>query len=122
MTKESCKQLFDNLYHNKIILRKDTICFCEFLNCNFSNNTLTIQLKVIETVVKLKPRNKNWFEEAKTKEYIEIQYQNNETTKIENQSIGGIYSCRIWANYDIVKKVYDLKKQGLEEEIYNILW
>ena len=46
----------------------------------------------------------------------------NETIKIENQSIGGIYSCRIWANYDIVKKVYDLKKQGLEEEIYNILW
>ncbi len=122
MTEGICTQLFDNLFDNKIILRHGAYCFCEFLKYDFNNDTLTIQLKVIEPVVKLKPRNKNWFEEAKNKEYIEIQYRNNETTKIENQSIGGIYSSRIWTNYNIVKKVYELKEQGLEQEIYEILW
>lgn len=124
MTKEICSQLFENLYDNKVILRKGTICFCEFLQFDFNDNILTVQLRVLEPVVKLKMRHKAWFEQIKEKEYIEIQYNflNNKAIKIEQQSIGGPYSSRIWANHDIVKKIFELKEQNLEEEIYEILW
>lgn len=126
MTKEICQELFENLYKNKIIFfpSPGPYCFCEFLKSEFNNNTLTVRFKIIESAVKLKPRYKIWFEKARSKDFIKIQYHFliNKTIEIEKQSIGGIYSPRIWTNYDIVKKAYELKEQNLENEIYNILW
>lgn len=127
MTKEICQQLFDNLYDNKIILLPGLgpFCFCEFLKCDFKDNKLSIHLKVLEPVVKLKQRYKIWFEKELNEDVTEIQFNfllnNIVFLKIEQQYIMSIYGSSIWANYDIVKKVYELKAQNLDEEIYRIL-
>ncbi|HLV51316.1 MAG TPA: hypothetical protein VKY44_05110 [Flavobacterium sp.] len=119
MEQNFCNQIFGNLYNNKIIIRKGTLLFCEFLKCDFNNNILTVQLKVLEPAVKLKIRYKNLYEELKDKEYVELQYNfdGNESHDIEKQQLK-----RLWANYDFVKKIYELKEQGLEEEIYDAFW
>lgn len=127
MTNEICSQLFENLYDNKIIILPGLgpFCFCEFLKYDFNDNKLTIHLKVLNPVVKLKQRYKIWFEKAINKDFIEIQYnfihQENIILKIEDQHIVSIYGSSIWANHDLVKKVYELKALNLIEEIYQIL-
>lgn len=127
MTNEICAQLFENLYDKKIILLPGigTFYFCEFLKYDFKDNKLTIQLKVLEPVFKLKPRYKIWFEKAINKDFIEIQYnfihEKIIFLKIEQQHINSVYGSSIWANHDLVKKVYELKAQNLNEEIYEIL-
>lgn len=118
-----CNQVFGNLYNNKVIIRHGTIFFCEFLDCGFENNILTIKLKVLEPVVKLKLRYQNLYEKLKNKEYLEFNFRfdRNKYIGMEKQEIWGIYSSHIWANYDLVREIYKLKEQGKEEEIYDKL-
>lgn len=118
-----CNQIFGNLYNNKIILLKGTYFFCEFQKCLFANGTLSVELKVLEPVVKLKPRYKNLYEKLKneTNTVLHYSFANNKYFGIEEQQISGIYTSPIWANYSFVEKVYALKEQGLEQEIYEML-
>ncbi|MCE4248523.1 hypothetical protein FO597_07150 [Riemerella anatipestifer] len=127
MTKKISQKLFQNLYDNKTILlpKMGPFCFCEFLKSDFKDNKLIIYLKVLEPVFRLKPRYITWFEKPMSESSIEIQYnflyENIISLKIEQQYITSVYGSSIWANHGIVKKVYELKAQGLDEEIYEIL-
>lgn len=119
-----CNQVFGKLFNNKIIIRHGTIFFCEFLECTFENEILNVKIKVLEPVVKLKSRYQNLSEKLISKEYFELNFRfdRNKYIDMEKQEIWGIYSSHIWANYDFVKKIYNLKEQGLEQEIYDAFW
>lgn len=119
-----CNQVFGKLFNNKIIIRHGTFFFCEFLECTFENEILSVKTKVLEPVVKLKPRYQNLSEKLISREYFELKYHFNRNKYIglERQKVKGLYSSSIWANYDFIKKIYDLKEQGLEQEIYDTFW
>src|SRR5690554_936939 len=105
-----CNQVFSNLFDNKIIIRHGALFFCEFLECTFENEILSIKVKVLEPVVKLKLRYRNLYEKLISKEYFELRYDfsKNKYFGIDEQRINGIYSSTIWANYDFVQKIYKL--------------
>jgi hypothetical protein len=118
------KKIFDNLFDNKIIVRHGSYLFCEFMEFTFEDAILIVKIKVLEPVVKLNIRNKNLYEKAKNKEYIECVYyfDKNQYIGLEKEQIRGLYCSNIWANCDFVQKIYKLKELGLEEEMYEAFW
>lgn len=120
-----CNKIFGNLYSNKIVFHERITVFCEVVECSFNNDILTLKLKVIEPVVEVKAYLRHFYETLKNKEYFQVstRFNENRFLELDKQKINAPYCpFSIWANYDLVKKVCELKEQGREQEIYETLW
>jgi hypothetical protein len=134
MKPDVCSKMFGNLYDNKIIFHERITVFCEFIECRvvdgiadeFSGGLvdgfISLELKMIEPVLKIRPIFQNIYEKWKVKN-ISVGTNNPNNINLDLQEIGGAYCpFHIWTNYDLVKKISELKKQGKTEEIPGILW
>lgn len=124
---ETIEQLFFDLYESTIIYHEKGSYFCQFLRYDYSEGILKIRFKMIEPVFKMRPFQKYFYEKMKQKEFLEV------STKIPNglgsridiekkKLIVPYASYVIFTDADLVKNIYELKENGNEEAMYDLLW
>jgi len=125
MEQKLCDSLFSDLYENKIIYHSKVTLLCELLNYDLADNLLTINFKVIEPLIKVKPYQRGLYEKLKQKEQVQAKARltfNYNHIDIEKRKLTAFGSFNIWTKFELVKTICELKIDNNEQEIFDKIW
>lgn len=124
MIKQVIDELFSNLYKNTIIYRKLGYFFCQLQWYDYTDDVLIIRFKIIESVFNItKPRLIRMYNKRRQKEFIEISMKAPYFSLFPKSKIvlGSVYeSFSMYTDANLVKKIYELKEENKEEEMYKL--
>ncbi|MDO4229848.1 MAG: hypothetical protein Q4C98_08540 [Capnocytophaga sp.] len=119
MIKQAIDDLFSNLYKNTIIYNKLGYFFCQLLWYDYTDDILTIRFKITESVFNItRPRIMRLYEKRKREDYIEL-WKKTSYFEIFPRS-KKLLGYSIYTDANLVKKLYELKAENKEEEMYKL--
>ena len=119
------KELFDNLYENKLIYHEKVTILCEVVSYELKEDSFKIELKVVKPLHNEFDYQNRIFNYIISKPTFEVSspYEFGGKKVINGKKIGISYCpFTIWADPLLVEKVSKLNDDELHIQLHDLLW